>query len=685
MAELYGYAGRVLRVDLTTRTITEIPSEKYLPQYLGGRGLGAKIYWDEIKPSVKALDPENRLIFATGPFQGTGVAGGGFTSATTKSPWLIPANSYFNSHAGMGFGNEMKYAGYDAIIIQGRAETLSYLWINDGHIEIMDGLALQSLDTYSTREMLWGWHGRKAKIACIGPAGENLVVMSPILVDSGSAFGDGGFGAVMGSKNLKAIVIRGTGRIKVANPQKLLELNKTKIYQSSIKAGEKRVIDGKTVVGQKPPIGDIWHQQVENTMIGDDVKAGIARIKVRACPGCPKPCRPSVTYLDHSVPTGVAQCAARLAPLLVEQEFGGLPKLWGKGAWNHSTQLDKYGLCAFGLCSNLEWIPNAYKEGILNDNNTGLPFAKLGTQEFLGKLLRMMAFREGFGDVLARHESEIVKYIMEHEEFGPNRTKIKDLVAFANYPYGNYTAARGVNIRFPIHAPTTTRADGIRIIVTMTDAKYGSEPEPYWMRLPQEMQGDVAKKWLGSEKCVEMFYWGPEIAEGAIRHEHIGMETDSLVVCATTVVPMGTMTYPPYLTHPSPTTPANVKPYSKEDLLNTTPNWGAEYWSAIFGENIMQEEIWKKCEMLRNLERAIYVRDGYTREDEQYPDSFYRQKYQDKLTCPKDKFEDTLEQYYQFRGWDVATGWPKRAKLEELGLKDVADELQALGKLPVLF
>src|SRR5512137_1992006 len=125
---LYGYAGKILKIDLTTKKVTEIPSEHYLPKYVGGKALAAKIYWDEVPPECRPFDPENRLIFATGPLEGTGAYGSGKMIAASKAPNMYPKQSFTCPDAGMGVSGELKYAGYDAIIIHGKSERPVYLW-----------------------------------------------------------------------------------------------------------------------------------------------------------------------------------------------------------------------------------------------------------------------------------------------------------------------------------------------------------------------------------------------------------------------------------------------------------------------------------------------------------------------------------------------------------------------------
>ena len=219
-----GWVGKILRVDLTTRKISESSTFDYVPQFLGGRGLGAKICWDEVPPEVNAFDPENRLIFATGPLTGTLAPTSGRFEVLGKCPQSTPVESYTRSGVGGHFAPELKWAGYDAVIIQGKASQPVYLWISDQKAEILDAKNLWGLDTYKTQQMLWKVHGKKTRVMAIGRAGENQSRIAIILTDSGDVSGQGGFGGVMGSKNLKAIAVRGTGSVNVARPKELTKI-----------------------------------------------------------------------------------------------------------------------------------------------------------------------------------------------------------------------------------------------------------------------------------------------------------------------------------------------------------------------------------------------------------------------------------------------------------------------------
>ena len=219
-----GWVGKILRVDLTSGKISESSTFDYVPKFIGGRGLGAKICWDEVSSGVGAFDPENRLVLATGPLQGTLAPSSGRLTVVGKSPQTGPTESFVRSGIGGHFAPELKWAGYDALIIQGKASKPVYLWITDHKAEILDAGGLWGLDVYQAQQMIWKLHGNKTRAMVIGKAGENRSRIASILTDTGNAASQGGFGGVMGSKNLKAIAIRGTGSVTVARPKELMQL-----------------------------------------------------------------------------------------------------------------------------------------------------------------------------------------------------------------------------------------------------------------------------------------------------------------------------------------------------------------------------------------------------------------------------------------------------------------------------
>jgi aldehyde:ferredoxin oxidoreductase len=209
----------ILHVNLSDRSIRrESLAPEIFKQYLGGRGLGVKLLFDNLDPGTDALSPENLLVFAVGPSTATRVPTGGRFVVVTKSP---TTGTIFDSHAGGYFGAQLRRAGFAAVVLHGKSETPVYLWINNDDVEIRDASKIWGKDVYDATDALLQETDSKAQVACIGPAGEKLGLMAAIMTDKHRAAGRGGVGAVMGSKNLKAIVAKGTGDVGVHDPERL--------------------------------------------------------------------------------------------------------------------------------------------------------------------------------------------------------------------------------------------------------------------------------------------------------------------------------------------------------------------------------------------------------------------------------------------------------------------------------
>lgn len=217
-----GWMGKIVRVNLNTSKISRQKlDENVAKNFLGGRGLGVKVLYDELKPKTNPLSPENKIIFAAGPVTGTKAPTSGRYCVVSKSPLT---GTIFDSHSGGFWGPELKFAGYDAIIIEGRAEEPVYIWINNETVEVREASDVWGQDTHMTTEKLTKETDMNAKVACIGPAGERQVLLAAIINDKHRAAGRGGLGAVMGSKNLKGVVVRGTSRVDVADVEEFSEI-----------------------------------------------------------------------------------------------------------------------------------------------------------------------------------------------------------------------------------------------------------------------------------------------------------------------------------------------------------------------------------------------------------------------------------------------------------------------------
>lgn len=217
-----GYNGKVLRINLSDKSIkTEPLNVEQAQKYIGGRGLGSKIFMDEIDAQIDPLSPENKLLFVTGPLTGTPTPTGGRYMVVTKSPLT---GTIASSNSGGYWGAELKFAGYDVIILEGKSEQPVYLNIVDDVVEIKDATHLWGKVVSEVTTELQNIHGEKARVATIGPGGEKLSKMAAIMNEKSRAAGRSGVGAVMGSKNLKAIVVKGSGKVEIANPDKLKEV-----------------------------------------------------------------------------------------------------------------------------------------------------------------------------------------------------------------------------------------------------------------------------------------------------------------------------------------------------------------------------------------------------------------------------------------------------------------------------
>ena len=214
-----GYVGKILRVNLTDGTTSEFPITNELAEnYIGGAGMAARILYDELEPGIDPLSPENKAILLTGPVEGTMIPTASRVGLYSKSPLT---NSFFHSSAGGHFGPELKYAGYDGIIFEGASKKPVYLFIDDGRVELRDASHLWGMDTTKVQEELFEELGSdEIQIAAIGPAGEKLVRFACVICGC-RALGRGGLGAVLGSKKLKAVAVRGQGDIHVPDMRKM--------------------------------------------------------------------------------------------------------------------------------------------------------------------------------------------------------------------------------------------------------------------------------------------------------------------------------------------------------------------------------------------------------------------------------------------------------------------------------
>ncbi len=399
-----GYAGRILKVDLSTgKSSIKTIDEKYARKYLGGQGFAVEIVYHNVPEGADALSPENVLAMAPGLFAGYPVPTGGKTAFAGKSP---ATNTLAESIMGGSIGAELRHAGYDALEVHGKAEKPVYLFINDDEVEVNEADDLWGKDTRVTPETLKKRHGWDVKVACIGVAGEKLVRMACIDCDDRQS-GRAGLGAVMGSKNLKAVVVRGTKDLEPADPGALLEIALR--YQKIMEAAPSFIEDTKYGTGEF--LGWInkekgvfptrnWQESVfkEREQIDPYYWATRYVTKNKACFACTKPCGKLFEVKD-----------GKFAGVVIDGlEYETLYSL-GSSCGNASIEsvaranevCDLVGIDTISAGVTIGFAMELIQRGILTEQEVGMKLTWDNAADAVPKMCEMMGNREGFGDVLS--------------------------------------------------------------------------------------------------------------------------------------------------------------------------------------------------------------------------------------------------------------------------------------------
>jgi len=407
------WVGKILRVNLTKGAVSvEDLDQKSAHDYIGGRGLGVKYLYDEIDPKVNPLSPGNKLIMATGPLTGTGALAGGRYTAVTKSPLT---GAIANSNSGGYFGAELKYAGYDMIILEGKAKTPVYLWIENDSIEIRKAQHLWGKDTHQTTEAILAETDVEAKVACIGPAGEKLVKFACIMNDTGRAAGRSGVGAVMGSKNLKAVAVRGTLGVTVADSEgfRAAVLDAIKEfhdpYMSEVLAqyGTSDVVEFSNEVGLLPTRNYQTGVFEGASKIGGAVIAKYnlrGASKTKACFGCPLACGRVTRIADGEF-----------------KDAGEGPEYETLGAFGSACGVDnpeavikanyicnRMGMDTISTGVTIACAMELFEKGYLTEKRVGRKLA-FGDGHAVVDLVEKAAQREGFGNEIAEGSYRLAK------------------------------------------------------------------------------------------------------------------------------------------------------------------------------------------------------------------------------------------------------------------------------------
>lgn len=632
--KMYGWMGAVLRVDLTREKVTKQPLDREVAaKFIGGRGLNSKVLFDEIRPGIDPLGPENVLCLATGPLTGTPLALSSRLELSTLSPY-----SYIlgDGSAGGFFPAAMKFAGYDQIVITGRSSAPKYLWIDDGAAELRDASDLWGKTTWETTNILQKKLGKDVKVACIGQAGENLVRAASTIFDKYHSAARGS-GAVFGSKNLKAIAVRGEGKVNLADSEKFKELAredrefflKDKFQQEIVKNYGSHY----GIVNWFPSYRNSEKYLSKEEIPEELTPEALKKYEIRryACYGCVVACKdvyriPEGEYegeigsgaefeLFHELGLGCG--ITKVVPILVAQNL-----------------CDKYGLDVMPLGYTIALAKDLYNRGIITKDDTQGLSLEWEDAESQIELIHQTALREGFGDKIAEGLYSFAK--MVGEEAVKYCYHVKGLCR-GGYPY---SSSETVNLVYALsHATSTRGADHLR-----------------------------GRTWAYGEQYAEMF---KDYQEKGI----IPKDIPSLVVCAERAALIADILCRCKCAVNN--WPAAVP------LVVRYPLWDgvARLLSAATGLEFDEAKVEEVLDRIYTLERAFIVRQGITRKHDRLA---MKPSFAETPEGGEDlkKHGELLTRYYGIRGWDSETGIPTRQTLERFGLKYVADELESHSSYP---
>ncbi len=605
---MYGWHGKILRVDLTKqKTSVEEVDPQVAKEYIGGRGWAIRYLYDEVDPRVDPLSPENKLIFATGPLTATTAPTGNRYMVVTKSP-LTGALAHSNS--GGDFPTWMKRTGFDMFIFEGKAEKPVYLWVNEDQVEIRSAEHLWGKDVHETTDILLAETDAKAKVACIGPAGENLVLISAIMNDKHRAAARSGVGAVMGSKNLKAVVVMGRKNPAFYDDEDMrrlsLELNKQ--VGEDVKKGSSLREYGTAYVPQVTNTLGILPTRNFQTGVfeGTDRIDGVTLkkkylIRHKPCYRCPIACG-RLTEVPEGKYAGKGEgpeyeTIASLGSACAVDDLAAITKA--------NYYCNELGLDTISTGITIAAAMEMYEKGYIPEGDIGRPL-RFGDADAMIEMVQKIAYREGFGDLLAEGSYRLA------ERYG--------------HPEVAVTARRQ---EFPGYDPRGAQGMGLLYATSNKGASH--------------MEGDVAyEEVFGVPVKVDPLT--PEgKAELVKRFQDAFALIDSAGLCVFFSVR--------YV-------------FSKEVMI--WPTILARVMNMTTGAGYSEEEIMRAAERVYNLERMFLIKAG-SDVDTLPPRMLNEPMPEGPAKGKVVELDKMLPEYYHVRGWD-ARGVPTEEKLAELGL-----------------
>jgi aldehyde:ferredoxin oxidoreductase len=612
----FSFCNKILRINLTERAVTyEEPGEQFYREYMGGHSLICYYLLKETPAHIEPLGPNNKIIFATGVLTGIPVAGCGRNSVGARSPLT---GTIASSEVGGFWGTQLKRSGYDAIIIEGKADSPVYIWINNENVEIRNASHLWGLENLEAHRLICEEvQQNRASIAQIGPAGENHVLFANIMADLAHSAGRGGLGAVMGSKNLKAIAVYGTNRVQVHNDNGVKEVARWVVENYKSLAGNLAVWGtGGSVQGYNSmkvlPVRnfrDGWLENAEEAHPREIMKQ--LGQKMEGCFACPIRCK-KVVQLE--------------APYHVNPAYGG-PEYETIGAVGTnccihditviakaSERLNALGMDCISCGHTIAWAMEAYEKGMITaDMNAGIPIA-YGDGEVLLDLIEKIAKRQSIGELLALGSKKAA------ETLGHNSIDFAMQVKGMEIPLHDPRSQHGVGLGYAL---SHTGADHNHNIFDLDYADLNNVPDLKAMGILENMHP------LSLNVTKVRAY-----AYGVLRpnlNNIIGF--------------------------------CNFVPINDERILaliRACTGWNCSHW-----------EMMKVAERGLTMAHAYNAREGFSIKDDTLPERFFAPiDAKDSFGKPisKDEFSKGVKLYYEMMGWDPETGFPDSAKLEELGI-----------------
>ena len=607
---MYGYHGRFLEVDLSAGTTTEIPlSEEILEKYIGGATLAAALVYERVSKDVDPSSPENPLVFSTGPFTGSSVP----MVSRYAVCGISPLTGYWGeSTSGGRFPVRLKGSGFDGLIVTGRSEKPVYLYLEKGKAEIRDASKLWGKDSYETQKLIKEELGDdNLSVACIARGGEKQVRYASIMNDKGRSAGRCGMGALMGSKNLKAVAAAGDSKTKLADAAKLRAL----VKQTSTE------IDGNMISLAFGEYGTLMYMDM-GMMLGDvpvkyftksvfpvEKVTGEAfrqayTIKNHACRGCPVGCGRLVKNFeaDLDVDGPEYETAAAFGPLCLNTDIDSIVEA------NHLCNV--HGIDTISAGVSIAYALYLYEQGVLTEQDAGMELL-WGDSKAILKLVEMIVNQEGIGEILAKGTLAMARH------FGRDEGE----------------AAQVKGLEMPMHDGRAFQ--GLAV-------SYATGP-----RGACHLKGDYYNVELGNMVLEYNILPGDRHssdgkAEFAAKYQSLKDLFDALTLCKF-----------------APLNPTRI----------------SEFLSAITGWTCTPESLLAAGDRSLNIKRAISSRQGLTREHDRLPEICMRPLDEGTSADLVPDMDKMLREYYEYRSWDWETGKPSREKLLELGMSQVAEDL----------